>query len=271
MSEDHRYPEAPQGTSAHAGAHASCPTSAMAIVALVLGILALLTSFLPVVNNGSFFLALLGIVFAAAGLMGVHRGKKSGKGIAIAALVLNVVSVVAVLVTQSAYSAAIDSASKALEGPGVASTSAASASSAQAASASSEPAAAEQAQTAQQTTQLAIGSSVTLDNGLTVSADEVQTGLVNYDGTAMIGVRVTYVNGSSSQASYNTLDWKGQDAQGAQNYGSYYSDGTDELNSGTLAPGGTVSGMLYFDGDVVELLYYGSVFSNAPTASWSLA
>lgn len=269
MSEDPRYPEAPQRSSAHASAHAAHPTSAMAIVALVLGILALLTSFLPVVNNGSFFLALLGAVFAAIGLTGVCRGKKSGKGIAIAALVLNVVAVVAVLVTQSAYSAAIDAATKSLEGPGVASTSAASAASAQAASAPSDPAPAQQP--AQQTTQLAVGSSVTLDNGLTVSADEVQTGLVNYGGTVMLGVRVTYVNGSSSQVSYNTYDWKGQNAQGAQNYESYYANGTDGLNSGTLAPGGTVSGMLYFDGDVVELLYYGSMFSNAPTASWSLA
>lgn len=263
MSEDPRYPEAPQRPSAHGGAHGARPTSAMAIVALVLGILALLTSFVPIVNNGSFFLALLGAVFAVIGLVGVCRGKKAGKGIAIAALVLNVVSIVVVLVTQSAYSAAIDSASKSLEGPGVASTSASAGLDAQNAQSASDA--------TQQTTQLAVGTSVTLENGLAVSADEVTTGLANYDGSPMVGVRVTYVNGSDAQVSFNAYDWKAQDAQGAQRSESYYSGATDSLDSGTLAPGGSVSGTVYFDGDVVELLYYGSVFSSAPTASWSLA
>ena len=35
-------------------------TSAMAIAGLVLGIVALVTSWMPILNNGSFFLALLG-------------------------------------------------------------------------------------------------------------------------------------------------------------------------------------------------------------------
>ena len=64
------------------------PKSIAAIIALVLGILALITSFLPIINNGSFILALIGIILAIIGLVGTVRGKKSGKGIAIAALYL---------------------------------------------------------------------------------------------------------------------------------------------------------------------------------------
>lgn len=84
--------------------------SAMAIAGFALGCVALLTSFIPIVNNLSFLLALLGLVFAIIGLVGTIKGKKSGKGLAIAALAICVVSGAVVLATQSAYSAALDAA-----------------------------------------------------------------------------------------------------------------------------------------------------------------
>lgn len=87
--------------------------SGMAIAGFVLGIIALLTSFVPIVNNLSFFLAILGIIFAIVGLIGIMKGKKSGKGLAIAALVICIVSCAAVLASQSAYSEALNSASSA--------------------------------------------------------------------------------------------------------------------------------------------------------------
>ena len=110
--------------------------SAAAIVGLVLGIIALVTSFLPIINNFSFILAALGLVFAVVGLAGVLRGKKAGKGMAVASAVVNVLAVIIVLATQSMYSAAIDDATK-----GVVSTSdGASANSTAPAAASEEPA-----------------------------------------------------------------------------------------------------------------------------------
>lgn len=84
--------------------------SAAAIVGLVLGIIALVTSFVPIVNNFSFILALIGVVFAVVGLVGTLRGKKGGKGLAIASTIVNVLALVIVLATQSMYSAAIDEA-----------------------------------------------------------------------------------------------------------------------------------------------------------------
>lgn len=85
----------------------------MAIASLVIGILAILTSFLPIINNASFILAALGLIFAIVGLVGITRGKKSGKGMAIAALVINVLSIVIVIATQSMFSKAIDEATTA--------------------------------------------------------------------------------------------------------------------------------------------------------------
>ena len=86
--------------------------SVAAIVGLILGIIALLTSFMPFINNFSFILAVLGLVFAVVGLVGVLRGKKAGKGMAIASVIVNVLAIAIVVGTQSMYSAAIDEVSK---------------------------------------------------------------------------------------------------------------------------------------------------------------
>lgn len=83
------------------------PTSAAAIVGMVLGILAIVTSWIPIVNNLSGILAMVGLVFSIVGVVGTVRGTKGGKGLAVAALVLNVLSLVIVLGLQSAWSAAL--------------------------------------------------------------------------------------------------------------------------------------------------------------------
>ena len=82
-------------------------TSAMAIAGLVLGILALLSSWIPIINNLSFLIALLGLIFSSVGLVATSRGTRSGKGMAIAALVINVIACVVVLGTQSLFAAAL--------------------------------------------------------------------------------------------------------------------------------------------------------------------
>lgn len=243
-------------------------TLGMAIAGLVLGILAVVSSWVPIINNLSFVIGLIGLVLAIVGVVGTVRGKKSGKGLAIAAVVVNVVALAVVLATQSAYSNAID---KATNGPAVSDVSAQGANGSDAAAdaaATSDAAPTDDADAQQATTDLAPGTSVTLDNGLTVTVDSVETGLTNYDGSAVTGAHVTYVNNGDEGASYNTYDWKGQDADGAQEYNTYYSESTDDLGSGTLAAGGTKSGMVYFEGDTVKVLYFGSVLSDAPTASW---
>ena len=89
-------------------------TSGMAIAGLVLGILAAVSSWIPIINNFSFILAVIGLVFAIVGVVGTVRGKKAGKGIAIAALVINLVAAGIVLAMQSAMSAAIDDATSGL-------------------------------------------------------------------------------------------------------------------------------------------------------------
>lgn len=81
--------------------------SAMAVVGLVLGIFSLISSWMPIVNNLSFIVALLGLVFSIIGIVSASRGKSSGKGLAVAALVINVIACVIVLATQSMFAAAL--------------------------------------------------------------------------------------------------------------------------------------------------------------------
>ncbi len=86
------------------------PKSVAAIVAIILGVIGLVSSWMPIINNFSFFFALIGVVFAIVGLVGTLRGKKSGKALAIAAVIVNVLAIVIVLATQNMYSQAIDDA-----------------------------------------------------------------------------------------------------------------------------------------------------------------
>ena len=125
--------------------------------------------------------------------------------------------------------------------------------------------------TEESTENLVVGTTVNLPDGLSVTVDSVEPGLTNYDGSAMTGVHVTYTNNGDDGASYNVFDWKGEDANGAQQSTGYYSDGSDELSSGTLAKGGTVSGNVYFKGDLARVLYFGNLLEKTATASWSLS
>lgn len=137
--------------------------------------------------------------------------------------------------------------------------------------AGSDTAAEETQEQEQKTTELAAGTTVNFASGLSVTVDSVETGLANYDGSTCTGIHVTYVNNGDEGADYNIFDWKGQDANGAQQASGYYSEGSDELQSGTLTAGGTVSGNIYFEGDVVLALYYENIFmDDTPSASWTI-
>lgn len=237
-----------------AGTVQGAPRSVASIVALVLGIIAILMSWMPIINNFAFVFGALGLIFGIVGLVGVLRGKKAGKALAIAALVINVLSIAIVLGTQSMYSAAIDDA---VNGPSATGT--------------SQDEGGESAENEAGFTDLAVGTTVELENGLAVTVDSVETGLTNYDGSTVIGVHVTYVNNGDDTADYNPYDWKGENAEGAQEYSTYYSEAAESFNAGTLAAGGTVSGTIYFEGDTAKVLYFGSMVAEEPTASWTLA
>lgn len=228
--------------------------SGLAVAGLVLGIIAAATSFMPIINNLSAILAFIGFLLALIALIGALRGKHGAKGMSIAGVVLCVVSFAVVLITQNAYSNALD---KAVKGSQPVTT-------------GQENAQGGASNNGKDYSHLAVGETVTLDNGLSVTVNSVDTSLVNYDDSAIVGVTVTYVNNGSGNAPFNLLDWKGEDANGAQRMIAYYSESNNELGSGTLSAGGSVSGNIYFEGGTVRILYYNSMLNDQATAGWNL-
>lgn len=238
--------------------------AAMGIVSLVLGIIALLTSFLPIINNLSAILAFAGVIFGIVGIVITTKNKAGGKGISIAGLIINAIAFIVVLGTQSLYSTAIDEALSS------SSPTATTASTAQSSSASSDSGTAQQVE-AESFENLAPGTAVELKNGLSVSVDSVQTGLKNFDDSEIVCVTVTYINNGSSSESFNTYEWKGQDPQGAQRSTTYYSKAENELHSGSLAAGGSVTGNIYFDAPIEKVVYEQMFSFETETISWLIS
>lgn len=177
-------------------------TSGMAIAGLVLGILAAVSSWIPIINNFSFILAVIGLVFAIVGVVGTVRGKKAGKGIAIAALVINLVAAGVVLAMQSAMSAAIDDATSGL------------------------------VSTEDVTVQQQEGTDV--DAG-TDSADQQAYAISDVQMTGddySVTISGTFTNNSDAEVSYVQVSYRLLDAEGAQ-------IGTAYANTNNLPAGGT--------------------------------
>lgn len=83
--------------------------TALGITGLVLSSIAVLISWVPIVNNFAAILGAIALPFAIAGIVATRRkGKRTGRGIAIAATILAILSIVFTLATQGMYSKAID-------------------------------------------------------------------------------------------------------------------------------------------------------------------
>ena len=85
-------------------------SSGLATAGMVLGIIGVVLSFIPIINNIAFFIGILALIFGIIGIV-----KKAGKGKAIAGIVLGILSIVITLAMQSAVSDAIDETSKELD------------------------------------------------------------------------------------------------------------------------------------------------------------
>ena len=85
-------------------------SSGLATAGMVLGIIGVVLSFIPIINNIAFFIGILALIFGIIGIV-----KKVGKGKAIAGIVLGILSIVITLAMQSAVSDAIDETSKELD------------------------------------------------------------------------------------------------------------------------------------------------------------
>ena len=115
--EDHmsNTPANPNQAPAPAASATKAPKSIAAIVGLILGIIALVLSAMPIINNFAFILGVVGLIFGIVGVVGTRDKKKSGKGMAIASVIIAALACVIVLASQAVYSAALDEAGAQLD------------------------------------------------------------------------------------------------------------------------------------------------------------
>lgn len=188
-------------------------TSGLAVTGLVLGIVAIATSFMPIINNVSFFIAIVGLILAIVGLVGINKGKKKGKGMAIAGLVLNVIAFVVVLASQAFYSSVLDSAADSLRAKPAASSQEASNEATQSASA-------------------AAGSNIATDSAFTVSIDGAELVQTKYSGQCIV-VTYTFTNNSTDDTSFMLATTtkafqNGVELENAYSIGDWDSDGASK-------------------------------------------
>jgi hypothetical protein len=82
---------------------------------MVLGIIALLLSWVPVINNLAAVLAVVGLGLGIPALLRARRGSAGGTGLAITGLVTSVVAIVLVIVTQVFYASVLDEVGRSLD------------------------------------------------------------------------------------------------------------------------------------------------------------
>ncbi len=87
----------------------------LAIASMVLGIVALLLSWVPIVNNLAAVLAVVGLALGIPALVRARRGTHGGKGLAIAGLVTSLVAIAVVILTQAFYASVIDEVERSLD------------------------------------------------------------------------------------------------------------------------------------------------------------
>lgn len=222
-------------------------SSGLATAAMVLGIIAIVGSWIPIINFISIILGVLALIFGVVSLI-----QKRGTGKAITGIVLGALTLIIGFSLNNAISEELNGNSNANSAEESSST-------------SSESNSDEQAQTT-----FSVGEAISFDNK-TVTVTSVERNwnsgnpyVTPDSGNEYVKTQVEIKNNSDNQVSYNTFDWKVQDSNGVikdVDSTAFMVDGG--LNSGELAPNGVVSGFLVFQvpaGDAGLTLQYNPSF-----------
>lgn len=89
--------------------------SGLGVAALVLGIISIVFSFVPIINNLCLVLGVLAIIFSGCSFRATgKKGKKRGHGMVVAGLILGILSIVITLAMQASFSASLDKATESM-------------------------------------------------------------------------------------------------------------------------------------------------------------
>lgn len=84
----------------------------LAIIAIVIGAIALISSWMPFINNGSFVIAIIALII---GVFALFFNRKRKKTLTYVSIIISILAMIIVLVTQSMYGKVIDIASKSFD------------------------------------------------------------------------------------------------------------------------------------------------------------
>lgn len=203
-------------------------TNGLATAGFVVALIGAVLSLIPIIGTVSWAISPIGLVLSVVGLI-MYRSRHAGRGLAIAGVVLGVFGLIMCVV----YTASV---AKAVSTP-------VSSAPVQSAPEASTGGAIQQA-TGSYGTPLTAGD-------LTVTASAPKQVSQPYLGAQMCS-NVTYQNNGSTQQSYNVFDWKFRTSSGAESSANIPFNSGSPLNSGDLAPGGTVSGEVCADNTVKD-------------------
>lgn len=215
--------------------------SGLATAAMVLGIIAIVGSWIPFVNIVSIILGVLAFIFGIIPLL-----KKKSTGKAVTGVVLGALAVIIGIYMTSAATESIDDAIN------------------------SDTEVVGSAESDSEKTTYKVGDVIKFDDKQVTVTDLQRNWNSGNEysqpdsGNEFVNVKVSIENNSDGQISYNTFDWKIKNSDGMitdVDMETYGLDGS--LESGELAPGGKVSGTLVFQapsGDEGLALQYSPSF-----------
>lgn len=228
----------------NAPTNSSAPTSGMAIAGLICAFLA----------------PLLGLIFSIIGMKDTKDGKKGGRGLALAGLIISIIGMLAGLLWGVFFVIAMISASNEVDDYSYTSSST---------SISSD----------KEIVKGTVGQAVTAEK-MELTVSEVKR---NYTpesqyytadtGKEYVAVSVTLKNKGDDSESFSSYDFKVRDSTGTELSYAYVGEVTGELQSGSLAAGGSTSGVMVYEvpaGDSSLVLVYSPSFFGGETAEITL-
>lgn len=224
---------------------------ALPIIGIVLGSLGLLLSWVPIVNNFAFILAIVALILTGISFF-VNRGGK--KTLTYISLGLAIATGAVVLLTQASYSKALDTVSDSVSS-----------------SVSNDK------KDSKKLIEGKVGETIDLDgvkytiNSVDFPADSEFNKAE--DGKTWVVANITIKNESGSNVSYNPFDYK-LDADGnSTDFSALNTDVDGRLSSGDLKDGATVTGNLVGEADkskTLKLEHYDSMIADDPNFSVTL-
>lgn len=222
------------------------------IIALVFGAIALALSWMPIINNIAAVFAVVGVIL---GLISLVVNRKHKKVLTWVGLVISIASFAIVLIAQNSFSKSIDNATSEV---------------AKDSSADEESESSSSTKDAISGKTFKVGDTVTYKgvefkvNSFNFKPDDPDTTILK-DGNQFAIANVTITNKSDKSVSYNSFDFQLDNNGNTTDMMETDIDNNNELDSGDLKPGATVSGDLIGQAnpaDKLKLDYKGNMFDD---------